>query len=200
MARLIRFHKPYGVLSQFRATDPRPTLADFIEAPGFHVAGRLDADSEGLLLLTEDGRLQARIAEPKHKLEKTYLVQVLAPAGVVEPATLEQLRRGVMLRDGPSRARAVQVLGGVPQLAERVPPVAARHAVTSVWLSVGMTTGRNRQVRRMLAAVGHPVLRLVRTRIGPWTLDGLDPGQWRMENVHLPADQRGSSRHVSRRR
>jgi 23S rRNA pseudouridine2457 synthase len=200
MARLIRFYKPYGVLSQFRASDARPTLANFIDAAGFYPAGRLDADSEGLLLLTDDGRLQARIAHPKNKLEKTYLVQVLATDGHIAPAALDRLREGVTLRDGPSRASSVRALTEAPDVPERSPPVVPRHAATSAWLSIGMTTGRNRQVRRMLAAVGYPVLRLVRVRIGPWTLDDLRPGQWRMESLHLPADQPRSSRQVSRRR
>ncbi|NBC36257.1 pseudouridine synthase [Novosphingobium sp. FSY-8] len=175
---LILFNKPYGVLCQFtdeRQGEPRPTLADYIDTPGVYAAGRLDLDSEGLLLLTDDGRLQARIAHPKFKAPKTYLVQV---EGEPDAAALEALRRGVRLKDGltlPARAERIDP----PALWPRDPPVRFRKSVPDCWISLTITEGRNRQVRRMTAAVGHPTLRLVRWRIGDWTLDGVAPGQSR---------------------
>ncbi|KQR83535.1 pseudouridine synthase [Sphingomonas sp. Leaf343] len=178
MARLILFNKPYDVLSQFtdRGTDtPRSTLSDFIDLPGIYPAGRLDRDSEGLLLLTDDGRLQARIADPRFKLGKTYLVQV---EGDPDPATLDQLRRGVMLKDGVTRPAAVERIDP-PGLWPRDPPIRVRAAIPDCWLSLTIHEGRNRQVRRMTAAIGHPTLRLVRWSIGDWTLADLLPGQFR---------------------
>lgn len=179
MARLILFNKPFDVLSQFtdRGTDgsPRRTLSDFVAVPGVYPAGRLDRDSEGLLLLTDDGRLQARIADPKFKMEKTYLVQV---EGTVDEHALEMLRSGVTLKDGrtrPARAEAI----APPDLWPRDPPVRFRKTVPDSWLSLTIAEGRNRQVRRMTAAVGLPTLRLVRWRVGEWSLDGLAPGAWR---------------------
>jgi len=174
---LIRFYKPYGVLSQFR--DPlRPTLADYIERPGVYPAGRLDMDSEGLMLLTDDGRLQARISQPEHKTVKVYWVQVEGQPDVVAFQTVRSaLLHGIDLKDG--RARAVDVRRREPPaLAERQPPVTPHRAARSSWLEVDLDSGRNRQVRRMLAAVGLPVLRLLRYQIGPITLDGLAPGEW----------------------
>jgi len=178
VARLILFNKPFGVLSQFtdaRSPTPRPTLSDWIEAPGFYPAGRLDADSEGLLLLTDDGRLQARIADPKFKLAKTYRVQV---EGDPDDRALAPLRTGVRLRDGmtlPAEARRIDP----PALWPRDPPVRFRKSVADCWLELTIREGRNRQVRRMTAAVGLPTLRLVRWQVGGWRLDGLAPGQWR---------------------
>jgi 23S rRNA pseudouridine2457 synthase len=183
MARLLLFNKPYQVLSQFRDSSGRATLADFIPVPGVYPAGRLDYDSEGLLLLTDDGALQARIAEPRFKLEKTYLVQV---EGDVNEAALAALRRGVQLNDGmtlPAAARAIDP----PTVWPRHPPVRERRSVPDSWLSLTIREGRNRQVRRMTAAVGLPTLRLIRWRIGDWSLDGLAPGEWREKTVHLPA-------------
>lgn len=176
---LILFNKPMNVLSQFTdagtAGSARATLSDFIKLPGVYPAGRLDRDSEGLLLLTDDGRLQARIADPKFKLPKTYLVQVEGDLG---EAALEQLRRGVRLNDGLTRpARAERIAD--PQLWPRDPPVRFRKSVPDCWLRLTISEGRNRQVRRMTAAVGHPTLRLVRWAVGDWTLDGLAPGEWR---------------------
>ncbi len=183
MSRLILFNKPFGVLSQFtdKGTDgsPRATLSDWIDRPGFYPAGRLDRDSEGLLLLTDDGRLQARIADPKFKLAKTYLVQVEGEAG--EDA-LAKLRAGVMLKDGRTRPAQAAAIAP-PALWPRDPPVRFRKSVPDSWLSLRITEGRNRQVRRMTAAVGHPTLRLVRWQIGEWSLDGLAPGEWREEEV-----------------
>ena len=175
---LLLFNKPYGVLCQFtpeRNDPPRPTLADFIARPGVYPAGRLDHDSEGLLLLTDDGRLQARIADPRYKAAKTYLVQV---EGEPDEVALEQLRRGVRLKDGmtlPAKAERIDA----PDLWPRDPPVRFRKTVADCWISLTIREGRNRQVRRMTAAVGHPTLRLVRWRIGDHALDGLAPGQWR---------------------
>jgi 23S rRNA pseudouridine2457 synthase len=183
VARLIRFFKPYRVLSQFTDSQSRETLARYIEITDVRPAGRLDYDSEGLLLLTDDGALQARIAHPKFKLEKTYLVQV---EGAPTSSSLEQLTRGVSLRDGVSRALRATRLDVAPQVAPREPPIPPRHRDSSTWVEVVLNTGKNRQVRRMLAAVGHPVLRLIRTQIGPWKLTGLQPGQWTQESVHLP--------------
>ena len=183
MARLILFNKPFGVLCQFtdRSTSAgadgaaRPTLSDYIAVPGVYPAGRLDLDSEGLLLLTDDGRLQARIADPRFKLPKTYLVQV---EGEPDAASLDALRRGVMLKDGPTRPAKVEAIAD-PALWPRDPPVRFRKTVADIWLALTITEGRNRQVRRMTAAIGHPTLRLVRWSIGGWTLDGVPPGEWR---------------------
>lgn len=181
-ARLIRFNKPYGVLSQFTPEGRWRGLKDFIDLPGVYVAGRLDADSEGLLLLTDDGPLQARISDPRHKMEKTYWVQV---EGVPEDAALEALRRGVLLNDGTTQPARVRRLDPPPALWPRDPPIRVRQAIPDCWLELIIREGRNRQVRRMTAAVGHPTLRLVRTAIGPYTLDGLAPGLW--EAVAAPA-------------
>lgn len=178
MARLILFNKPYGVLCQFtdaRNPTPRPTLSDFIDLPGVYSAGRLDIDSEGLLLLTDDGRLQARIADPRFKMPKTYLVQVEGEPG---EAALSQLRRSVRLKDGPTLAAEAERIDP-PQLWSRDPPVRFRKTVPDCWIRLTIREGRNRQVRRMTAAIGHPTLRLVRWRVGDWALDDLLPGAWR---------------------
>lgn len=183
MSRLILFNKPFGVLCQFTdagtAGSPRPTLSRYIDVPGVYPAGRLDLDSEGLLLLTDDGRLQARIADPKYKLSKTYLVQV---EGDLADDSLASLRQGVRLKDGPTLpAQAERVAD--PELWPRDPPVRFRKTVPDCWIKLTIREGRNRQVRRMTAAVGHPTLRLVRWAIGEWTLDGLKQGDWREESV-----------------
>ena len=173
--RLLLLNKPFDVLTQFADADGRATLKDFVDVPGVYPAGRLDRDSEGLLLLTNDGRLQARIADPKHKLPKTYWVQV---EGEVSEEQLERLRRGVELNDGltlPAQARLLDE----PELWPRHPPVRFRKSVPTAWLELVIREGRNRRVRRMTAAVGLPTLRLVRVHIGPWSLDGLQPGEWR---------------------
>ncbi len=178
MARLILLNKPYGVLSQFtdRGTgEARATLSDHVAVPGVYPAGRLDRDSEGLLLLTDDGGLQARIADPRFKLAKTYLVQV---EGARDDAALDRLRHGVTLNDGPTRPAEVAAIDP-PDLWERVPPVRFRKSVPDHWLSITIREGRNRQVRRMTAAVGLPTLRLVRWRVGEWNVEGLVPGEWR---------------------
>ncbi len=176
--RLILFNKPFGVLPQFTdrsAGAARPTLADYIDVPGVYPAGRLDMDSEGLLLLTDDGALQARIADPKFKLPKTYLVQV---EGEVTDAALARLRSGVMLNDGATRPADAERIA-TPDLWPRDPPVRFRKTVPDCWLRLTLREGRNRQVRRMTAAIGHPTLRLVRWSVGAWTVAGIGVGEWR---------------------
>jgi 23S rRNA pseudouridine2457 synthase len=182
MAKIILFNKPFQVLSQFTDTEGRATLADFISAPGFRVAGRLDYDSEGLLLLTEDGRLQQKIANPRHKLWKTYLVQV---EGAPEEKDLQRLANGVELKDGPTLPSRVKAVSA-PDIWSRSPPVRQRKSVADSWLELSIREGRNRQVRRMTAALGFPTLRLIRLRIGDWSLDGLEPGTHRELSVPMP--------------
>ena len=178
MPRLIVFNKPFGVLSQFtdaRSPTPRPTLSAYVAVPGVYPAGRLDFDSEGLLLLTDDGRLQAQIADPRYKLAKTYWVQV---EGDPSDADLAPLRTGVRLKDGltlPAEAARIDP----PPLWPRDPPVRFRKTVPDRWLELTIHEGRNRQVRRMTAAIGLSTLRLVRWRVGEWSLDSLAPGEWR---------------------
>jgi 23S rRNA pseudouridine2457 synthase len=174
-SRLLRFNKPYGVLSQFTPEGRWRGLKDFIDLPGVYVAGRLDADSEGLLLLTDDGKLQARIADPRFKMEKTYWVQV---EGVPSDEALAALRRGVQLNDGPTRPARARLLDPPPEVWNREPPIRERKRIPTAWLELAISEGRNRQVRRMTAAVGLPTLRLIRAAIGPYTLDGLAPGTW----------------------
>ena len=175
MSRILSFNKPYGVICQFSRDGMHPTLADYIAVPGVYPAGRLDTDSEGLLLLTDDGKLQHRITDPKHKLPKTYWVQV---EGLPDESALAQLRQGVMLKDGMTLPAAVEVMAEPAGLWPRDPPVRFRKAIPTSWLALTIREGRKRQVRRMTAAVGLPTLRLIRYRIGEWTLDGLAPGQW----------------------
>jgi 23S rRNA pseudouridine2457 synthase len=174
---LIAFNKPFGVLCQFtdRSTPPRPTLAGFGLPGGAYPAGRLDQDSEGLLLLTDDGRLAHRLTDPRHKQPKTYWVQV---EGTPHAAQLDALRGGIELRDGRTRPAAVREIPP-PDLWPRDPPVRYRRTVPDAWLEIVLREGRNRQVRRMTAAVGLPTLRLVRVAVGPHRLDGLAPGAWR---------------------
>jgi 23S rRNA pseudouridine2457 synthase len=183
MARLILFNKPYGVLCQFtdRGTEgsTRPTLSAFIDVTGVYPAGRLDLDSEGLLLLTDDGRLQSRIADPKFKTAKTYLAQL---EGNVSDDALATLRSGVRLKDGTTRPAEAERIPA-PDLWLRDPPIRFRKNIPDGWVRLTIREGRNRQVRRMTAAVGHPTLRLVRWSIGDWTLDGVAPGEWRSLDV-----------------
>jgi len=183
MARLILFNKPYGVLCQFtdRGTEgsTRPTLSAFIDVTGVYPAGRLDLDSEGLLLLTDDGRLQSRIADPKFKTAKTYLAQL---EGNVTDDALATLGSGVRLKDGITRPAEAERIP-VPDLWLRDPPIRFRKNIPDGWIRLTIREGRNRQVRRMTAAVGHPTLRLVRWSIGDWSLDGIAPGEWRSLDV-----------------
>jgi 23S rRNA pseudouridine2457 synthase len=179
MSRLILFNKPFGVICQFTSEAGHRSLADFIDVPRVYPAGRLDTDSEGLVLLTDDGALQTAIADPRHKLEKRYWVQV---EGEARREALESLRKGVELRDGttlPARVHAIPA----PKVWERDPPIRSRKAIPTAWLDVGLREGRNRQVRRMTAHVGLPTLRLIRFRVGAWDLAALAPGQW----VEVPA-------------
>ena len=180
MPRLLLFNKPYGVLSQFTDPQGRPTLADYIPLTGVYVAGRLDRDSEGLLLLTDDGKLQACISHPHFKLPKTYWVQV---EGLPDATALVKLRRGIPLQDGLTAPAEVRLIAEPPALWPRQPPIRYRAAIPTTWLELTLREGRNRQVRRMTAAVGYPTLRLIRCRIGDWTLEGVAPGQWRLETL-----------------
>ncbi|MFM7065322.1 MAG: pseudouridine synthase [Gammaproteobacteria bacterium] len=173
--RLLLVNKPYGVLTQFTDRQGRPTLADFVPVPGVYPAGRLDADSEGLVLLTNHGPLQAMLADPRHKAPKVYWVQV---EGSVDDESLLPLRAGVLLNDGPALPARVRAMDE-PRLWPRSPPIRHRERIPTTWLEVELREGRNRQVRRMTAAVGLPTLRLVRHSVGPWTVDGLFPGEWR---------------------
>jgi 23S rRNA pseudouridine2457 synthase len=174
--RVVLFNKPYGVLCQFSGDGARPTLKDYIDVPDVYPAGRLDADSEGLVVLTADGALQARIASPRHKLPKTYWVQV---EGTPSAAALDELRRGVDLGDFVTRPITAREIAEPAGLWPRDPPIRVRRAIPTAWIALTLTEGRNRQVRRMTAAVGHPTLRLLRAAVGPWTIDGLVPGRWR---------------------
>ena len=173
---LILFNKPFNVLCQFTDKDGRATLADYIPVAGVYAAGRLDYDSEGLVVLTNHGSLQHRIAEPRYKLPKTYLVQV---EGVPDEDALGKLRSGVPLKDGMTKRAQVEVIGDDAGLWPRVPPIRYRKNIPATWLRLTIIEGRNRQVRRMTAAVGHPTLRLVRVKVGPWELGGLRPGEWK---------------------
>jgi 23S rRNA pseudouridine2457 synthase len=180
MSRILLLNKPFGVICQFSRDGVHPTLADYIAVPEVYPAGRLDTDSEGLLLLTDDGRLQHRITDPKHKLPKIYRVQV---EGVPGEAALEKLRRGVALRDGMTLPAEARSIAEPADLWPRNPPVRFRQSIPTSWLELTIREGKNRQVRRMTAAVGFPTLRLIRYAIGGWTLDGLAPGQWRQEEA-----------------
>ncbi len=188
MSRIVLFNKPYGVLCQFSPDGRHATLGDFVPIPDVYPAGRLDADSEGLVILTDDGRLQHRITHPAHKLAKTYWVQV---EGIPTTAALDQLRQGVDLGDfvaAPARVRRIEE---PPRLWARTPPIRTRMAIPTTWLEVIVAEGKNRQVRRMTAKVGLPTLRLIRQAVGPWTLAGLAPGHWREGPRPLPAASAG---------
>ena len=176
VSRIVFLNKPYGVLSQFTPEGKWRALDTFIPVKGVYVAGRLDADSEGLLILTDDGKLQARIADPKHKLEKTYWAQV---EGVPDEAALDKLRAGIALSDFTARPAKVRLIDEPASLWPRDPPIRYRAAIPTAWLEIRIAEGKNRQVRRMTAAIGYPTLRLIRAAIGAATLAGLAPGQWR---------------------
>ncbi len=173
---IVLLNKPYDVLCQFTDGEGRRTLADFLPVKGVYPAGRLDRDSEGLVVLTDDGGLQARIADPRHKLAKTYLAQV---EGAVTEAALAKLQSGVVLNDGPTLPAEVRAVAGPGWLWPREPPIRVRKSVPDGWIELTLREGRNRQVRRMCAAAGLPCLRLIRWRVGDWTLEGLEPGAWR---------------------
>ena len=176
VSKIVLFNKPYGVLSQFTPEGKWRALSDFIPLKGVYVAGRLDADSEGLLILTDDGKLQARIADPRHKLEKTYWAQV---EGMPDEAALDKLRAGIRLADFTALPARVRRIDDPPVLWQRDPPIRYRAAIPTTWLEIRIREGKNRQVRRMTAAIGYPTLRLVRAAIGAATLDGLALGEWR---------------------
>ncbi len=183
LATLLLFNKPFQVLSQFTDEEDRATLAHYFTQTGYYPAGRLDYDSEGLLLLTNSGRLQAHISHPKYKTPKTYWAQV---EGSPDKSALDQLSLGVKLKDGLTKPAKVRIIDP-PDVWSRHPPIRERKNLATSWLSLTITEGRNRQVRRMTAAVGYPTLRLIRACIGTWRLDGLQPGEWREESFHLPA-------------
>lgn len=196
MSRILLLNKPYDVLCQFTDSEGRQTLADFISEKGLYPAGRLDRDSEGMVLLTDDGSLQHCIAHPKHKMPKTYWVQV---EGEPDEAAIEQLRKGVELKDGITQPASVKRMAE-PAIWPRNPPIRYRATIPTSWLSLTISEGRNRQVRRMTAAVGYPTLRLIRWAIGPWQLEGLQPGQWReLPDVEIKALIQRCTRFSSRR-
>ena len=184
MSRIILLNKPFDVLCQFTDAEGRRTLADFISQKAFYPAGRLDRDSEGLVVLSERGELQHQIAHPKNKMAKRYWVQV---EGEPNEQALLQLKNGVVLKDGKTRPAEVRRIDEPAQLWSREPPIRVRKNIPDSWLELTIREGKNRQVRRMTAAVGHPTLRLIRYAIGPWTLDGLANGEWRMEEASLSA-------------
>lgn len=183
--RLILLNKPFQVLTRFASDDGRLTLSNFVSAPGCHPAGRLDYDSEGLLLLTDNGGLQAQLSNPRWKVPKTYYVQVENPP---DEAALMALRHGVKLNDGVTLPAEVQLIAEPAWLWPRTPSIRFRKNIPTAWLQLSIREGRNRQVRRMTAAIGHPTLRLIRRSVGPWTLEGLEPGKWReatMSEINL---------------
>lgn len=179
--KLILFNKPFNVLSQFTDAGSvgsvRKTLSQFIDVPKVYAAGRLDKDSEGLLMLTDNGKLQAKISDPKHKMRKVYWVQV---EGIADEDTLQALRDGLRLKDGMTRPAQVRAMAEPEGLWPRTPPVRFRKSVPDCWLEITITEGRNRQVRRMTAAIGHPTLRLIRYAVGDWSIDGIKSGEWRL--------------------
>jgi 23S rRNA pseudouridine2457 synthase len=198
LSSIILFNKPYGVLCQFSAQPGRPTLGDYLPQRDIYAAGRLDADSEGLLVLTADGAWQHRITDPRHKLPKTYCVQV---EGIPSEGALTRLRGGIELSDFTTRPAAAHLIAEPSWLWPRVPPIRARRLIPTSWLEIVLREGRNRQVRRMTAAVGLPTLRLIRSAVGPWALAGLAPGEWRevplSRNLEFPRAGAAQSRKIS---
>ncbi len=176
MSKIVLFNKPFNVLCQFTDPDGSTTLTDYIDIKGVYAAGRLDKDSEGLLLLTDDGKLQHRIADPKHKMSKTYWAQI---EGIPNEQSLQQLRDGIELKDGMTRPAKVKLIDQPHQLWPRDPPIRERKSIPDCWLEITLKEGKNRQVRRMTAAISHPTLRLIRFRIGSWTLDGIHQGEFK---------------------
>ncbi|SLN43035.1 Ribosomal large subunit pseudouridine synthase E [Falsiruegeria litorea R37] len=204
MTRLIRFNKPFDVLPQFtdraNADSPRATLSDYVDVPRVYPAGRLDRDSEGLMLLTDNGKLQAQISDPKHKMPKTYWVQV---EGSPDQHALKTLRDGVELKDGLTRPAKARMMTEPAELWARTPPIRTRQSIPDTWIELTIREGRNRQVRRMTAAVGHPTLRLIRYGIGAWTLEGLKSGAWdelQVPNIETPSRPSGKDRRKTPRR
>ena len=197
---LLLFNKPFDVLCQFTDAENRRTLADFVTEKGVYPAGRLDRDSEGLVLLTDDGPLQHRISHPRHKLLKTYWAQV---EGEPDPQALEKLSKGVVLKDGKTAPAQAHIIPA-PAVWTRDPPIRYRAEIPTTWIELSISEGRNRQVRRMTAAVGYPTLRLIRYQVGPWTLDKLAPGQWCEAKIPdewrtIPPHEMDTPRHRSRR-
>lgn len=178
--KIILFNKPFGVLCQFSPDGSNPTLKDYIEAPGYYAAGRLDKDSEGLLVLTNDGKLQHEISHPLKKLAKTYIVQV---DGQITRAAIQTLESGVTLKDGLTRPAKACTIDTPEWLWPRSPPIRTRQNIPTSWLQLQIREGKNRQVRRMTAAVGHPTLRLIRYSIGAWSSNDLRPGEWKLLDV-----------------
>lgn len=195
MSRLLLLNKPHGVICQFTSEGGLRTLKDYVPVPGVYPAGRLDTDSEGLVALTDDGAVQALIADPRNKMEKVYWAQV---EGEPEDEALARMANGVELNDGPTLPARARRIEAPPGLWERDPPIRFRKAIPTSWIEIGLREGRNRQVRRMTAAVGLPTLRLIRAAIGPWRLEALAPGQWR--DVPLPDPAVLGAKHRSTRR
>lgn len=189
MANVILFNKPYGVLSQFSDNDGHPGLKHHLDHPNVYPMGRLDRDSEGLLLLSDDGQLQARVADPKYKMEKTYLAQL---EGEITSGAISHLCAGIELNDGMTKPAKVRRITA-PSIKPRTPPIRIRENIPTSWIELTISEGRNRQVRRMTAAVGFPTLRLIRIAIGPWQLGDIKVGEHRLEQIHLPQQQKTGS-------